>query len=430
MAERLVNDVDWLNEATDIAYRLRKEAVSTDSGIRWIADDLHGDTPESAVVIRGESGVGLYSGSSGIGWFLAHLGNHTGDKELKDFGVQAIMDALHFSQQSLTASSLSLYGGASGVALSALQVGEDIGDQSLTIQARKLALEVASCLMDAEIPMEMDLIGGVAGIVVSLVEFQRRSPSVLISSACTKVGKQIERYALSHWQGIHWKDLHFNPDSVGLCGMAHGVSGIAWALFLLEEVSQEADWNALAMEALRYEKAWFSVANATWADLRGDPNADGWPGNMTAWCHGGIGIAALRLWLLDRLKQPDDYRAMPLLADLGAALHSLRPLVAGAKRQLDLGIPVDVTLCHGIGGAAELFTLAYAHTSLMEHKRAALFTASLCVDCKRVNCGAYTNGVPGAKRVPGLMTGDAGIGAMLMRIHSPKISGSPLLAGC
>lgn len=423
-------DQNWLQEAFSIACALREDAISTDHGIRWIGDDIHGDSPENAVVVRGDTGESLYSGSSGIGWFLAQLGKQLENKPLENFGRQTITDAVRCSQRGLHRGNLSLYSGASGVALSALQVSEALGAADLHAEAWNLAEAIAACLLEEDPPSELDLIGGVAGMMVCLAEFQLRSPSPSLAAACARAGARLRESVLSHWHGSCWGDPHGQEAEVGLCGMAHGTSGIAWALFLWAELSQEDDWAALAEEALRYEKAWFALDSATWADLRGERHGQDWPGSMTAWCHGGIGIAALRLWLLHRAAGRAGLAPGALLADVGAALHSLRPLVAHAKRQLEQQLPFDATLCHGIGGAAELFTLAFETTSLVEHQRAARFTAAACMKSKEINGGLYQSGVPGGKKVPGLMVGDAGIGVMLMRIQSPHICGSPLLAGC
>lgn len=432
MAKRLQPmDPNWLQEAFAIACALREEAITTDAGLRWIGDEIHGDSRENAVVVRGDTGEGLYSGSSGIGWFLAQLGKRLEDRPLEQFGRQALAEAVRCSMRGLHRDTLSLYSGASGVALSALQVSEALGVADLQAQAWHLAEAIATCLLEEDPPHALDLIGGVAGVMVCLAEFQRRSPSPTLAAACARAVARLRDSVLSHWHGSCWKDPHGPEWEVGLCGMAHGTSGIAWALFQWAELSQEEGLGALAVEALRYERAWFSLESASWADLRGEPHGLDWPGAMTAWCHGGIGIAALRLWLLHHgagqagLPPPG-----ALLADVGAALHSLRPLVAQAKRQLEHQHPFDATLCHGIGGAAELFTLAFETTGLVEHQRAARFTAAACIKSKDINGGMYANGVPGGKKVPGLMVGDAGIGVMLMRMQSPGLCGSPLLAGC
>jgi len=195
---------------------------------------------------------------------------------------------------------------------------------------------------------------------------------------------------------------------------------MAWAV-------GEQRYLAAAREAFRYERSWYSPERCAWPDLR-DPKeksiADGtWPGWMTAWCHGALGIGAVRLRLYEA---SGDITA---LAEASAAIQAARLLVMQAGIGLQAGQVSDVTLCHGLGGAAELLLLAYEVFDLHDHLRAARQVGRLCLNVYARNGQTWTCGLRGAEHVPGLFLGLAGIGTTLLRLHDPSVIGSPLLPG-
>lgn len=413
----------YLNAALAIGHRLHAEAQHGSNGMGWHGDDLVGDTPTNAQVVHGDIGPGLYSGAAGIGWFLTHLGQHVADADLVQCGTTALISALKRSRADVAANTLSLYGGASGVALAAMKAGQRLNDVRLKRDARLLARAVAQCIVAGDIPSETDLIGGTAGILVALAAVHRLTPQSELADACRVAGERLLNTAVSDTSGVHWPEPHIGANVPGLCGLAHGVSGIAWALVDAADVTGDERFALLAFEAMSYERSWFSSKTSSWPDLRGGQAAGDGPDTMTAWCHGGIGIAALRLHLYQR---SGDLWA---LAEAGVGLHSARSVVAAARRALNAGQRFDASLCHGLGGAVELFTLAYEVTGVDDHTRAARRTADLCLEMLTANDGRWTNGLRGATKVPGLMVGDAGIGAMMLRLHQPSAISSPLLPG-
>src|SRR5262245_18039785 len=101
------------------------------------------------------------------------------------------------------------------------------------------------------------------------------------------------------------------------------------------------------------------------------------------------------------------------LAEATAAIQAARTIVLHAGPALQRGEAADVTLCHGLAGAAELCLLAYEVLGHEDHWRAARRVADLCLAIHARN-GAWTVGLRGATDVPGLFVGFAGIGAMLL----------------
>jgi hypothetical protein len=64
-----------------------------------------------------------------------------------------------------------------------------------------------------------------------------------------------------------------------------------------------------------------------------------------------------------------------------------------------------------------------------DHLRAARYTGDLCLDNYNVNQKTWIFGLRGAKQIPGLFLGLAGVGTTMLRLHNPGIAQSPMLAG-
>lgn len=416
----------WLHTSLAIGGQLVQDAQRSDRRVSWIGDDLAGNDAVTAQVVQVDTGPGLYSGSAGIGWFLAQLGAYAGETALVRAGVAALSSALAECKTRLGASNLSLFSGASGAAFAALQVAARLDRPNLRRSALSLAKATAAHAAAGRMPDDADLIGGLAGIVVALAAMHRLAPDACFIDACRVACDRLVHLRREHLGGSFWTDAHAARYAPGLCGLGHGASGIAWALYEGAELTGESQFAEVAGDALRYERSWFAASTSNWPDLRDPPteaDVPGWPGSMTAWCHGAIGIGALRWRLYER------FGDLAALAEAGASIHAVRALMARARGALKEGQPSDVTLCHGLGGAVELLLLAFEVTGLEEHHRAAHRVGGLCMDIFKANHETWTTGLVGAKHVPGLMVGTAGIGAMMLRLHDITAIGSPLLPG-
>lgn len=412
----------WLDASVAIGRQLMQGAQRGDGRMSWIGDDLAGSDAATAQVVQVDVGPGLYAGGSGIGWFLAQLGAYVGDTAMVRAGVAGLSSALADCKTRLDASNLSLFSGASGAALAALQVAVRLNRPSLRRRALAMAKASAGHAATGHLPDEADLIGGLAGIVVALTAMHRLAPDPCFIDACRVACDRLVGMRRESLGGSSWPDAH----GPGLCGLAHGTSGIVWALRDAAELTGDYHFAEVAADGLSYERSWFAANESNWPDLRNPPpeeGAPGWPGSMIAWCHGAIGIGALR-WRI--YEQSGDLAA---LAEASASIHAARVLTVWVRRALKEGEPGDVTLCHGLGGAVELLLLAHEITGLEEHHRAAHRVGDLCLEIFRANHRTWTTGLAGAHHVPGLMAGTSGVGATMLRLHDITAIGSPLLPG-
>ena len=412
--------------AIAIGRELVAETVACGHGVTWHGDDLAGESVENVTVTHGPVGSGVYSGAVGIAWFLGHLGADTNETDFVQAAMAGLRYALADGKRALDRTTVSLFAGAVGIALTALEVANRLGQTHLENRALSLARATAKRVKDEQLPEETDLIGGIAGVVIGLLAIHRVAPDPLFLEACRSACDRLLQTKREEWSGFSWPEPHSPDGAPALCGLAHGVSGIGWALAEAARITGEERFQLAASEAFLYERSWFSPERCAWADLRKPPTsgeAPNWPEWTTAWCHGALGIGAVRLRMYELNED------LTALAEAGAAIHAARLLVSTAGNSLRVGQLSDVTLCHGLGGAAELMLLAYEITGLEDHRRAARRVGDLCLEIHRANQGEWTCGLHGAKRVPGLFVGLAGIGATMLRLHDTSLIGSPLLPG-
>lgn len=414
-------DRPFLAGALEIARRLHDSHLADRWGPTWEGDDLLGDRPDTASVVRQAIGPDLYGGRAGIGWFLVHAGVEGGERRFTRLGLAALAAALAVTNGGGDAS---LYSGRLGVLLAARQAakraGAGAGSPDDAAAAAGLAKEVDGAVPDwceqlshTPVPDTSDLLGGAAGQLWGLHLLQEGRRCVLPAAA--ELARRLHASARRRGAGLG-ADWPERTASVGLCGMAHGNSGIALGLLAAAAMLRQPRHARLADAACALERARFDASEANWPDLR-----EGQRSFMQAWCHGGIGIGVHRLVWHRATKRLD------ALAEAGVGLAGARAVVMAAGHAVGRGETLDITPCHGLAGAVDLFVLAHSFSGQAEHTLAAARSAQLLLQA--LHSGKWRPGLAGTTWVPGLMVGLAGAGACLLRVHRDSAIGSPLLAG-
>ncbi len=412
----------FLATAIAIGEQLVRDAEPVDSGISWSGDDLVGSEAASLRVVRGQIGPDLYGGAAGIAWFLGHLAAVTDSGLFAEAALAALRPALSRAGELVRGDSLSLYIGATGIALSAIEVADRLELPELTREATALASGIAVAARSTGAAVETDLLAGSSGVIIGLLAIHRRHPDPALLETCKFLCTQLASDARRAWWGTSWATSETAP---ALCGLGHGMSGVGWALAETAWATNDDDLRALAWEAFRYERSFFSPVRGAWPDLRGvaetgDATQSSW---TAAWCHGAFGIGAVRLRVYEASGD------LSALADASAALQAARAMSVQAARDLQGNMVRDVTLCHGIGGIAELFLLAAEVFGAEDHYRAAGRIGALMQAMFDANGQEWPFGLPDTQYIPGLFLGLAGIGVTMMRLDDPASIGSPLLAG-
>lgn len=415
-------DSPYLPAAIDIARRLVQDALPAGPGVTWEGDEIVGDE-DNHTIVRMRVGSDLYGGTAGIAWFLVHMAPFDPSGAFAGTAAKAMSAALAGARKGLQSKAFSLLSGSTGTALAAIEVADRLKLGRLRRSALLLVRETCKLIARESLHGD-DLIGGAAGIIIGLLAVHRRCGDPVLLDTCRMICEGLLQRARQEWWGSSWPESATVP---ALCGLGHGMSGVGWALAEMAWATGEQGYLAAAREAFRYERSWFSPQWCAWPDLRNPKEqsiAEGtWPGWMTAWCHGALGIGAVRLRLYEASGD------MTALAEASAAIQAAQLAVIHAGVELQAGQVSDVTLCHGLGGAAELLLLAYEVFRLPDHLRAARQVGRLCLNIYARNGQAWPYGLQGADHVPGLFLGLAGIGTTLLRLHDPSATGSPLLPG-
>ncbi|WP_028062596.1 lanthionine synthetase LanC family protein [Solirubrobacter soli] len=409
---------DFLEAAAGIGRAITADAVWHDGGCSWmgaVVEPSDPSRPEYRPV-----GALVYDGTAGIGLFLAQLFTRTGDGDVRRTALGALRHAL-----TRPGTGDGLFAGALGVAWAAREAGALLGEDELVAAgdeftaawaerelraaaetagdagaaARRGAAAAAGAGGPRRVPARRcpDVVLGAAGALAALVAAGE------VEAACV-IGDGLLRDATVNRYGWAWRGASRRRDSFQ-CGAAHGAAGIAWALLELFAATGDERFADAARGAFAYERSWLDVTSGTWPDLR-LPSRRGahTPGMVGTWCYGEAGIALSRL------------RANELLGD-GPHAQDARVATSTTHDHVCTRLPFsidDLSLCHGMAGAADALIEAGDHTTA-----AALGEAAL----ERFGGGDWPCGLLGT--TPGLFRGTSGIGWLFLRLHDPSAD-SPL----
>ncbi|MFM9919581.1 lanthionine synthetase LanC family protein [Lacisediminihabitans sp. H27-G8] len=376
-----------------------------DDGTRvgWLSWEL--DTQGSPAHLVGGR-TNLYDGDAGVAWALAQLARATDRSDLADLAHRAAASALRAVDGQPFGG---LLDSATGVVLAAESAGGAGGAGN--------ALAKAS----TDVPAT-DLTSGLAGLLLA----QSRSLGSRTSDAVTLLAARATRHPV----GVCWADPLAIDDRAArpLLGLAHGNSGIALALaeaaFSDERTADVA--LPLLRDTLRWEAAWFDPIAGGWPDLRSDE-----AGFPTMWCHGGAGIGATRLRLLQLEDAGLDLGsvATSVRAEAEAAVQAcgteLARAAASVPRFGDAALLGGLTLCHGLGASLDVLVLA-AERGAPRHLEAARRFAETIVGALPADPLEWPSGVRAEGSVS-LFLGVAGAAVVLARLLHPERVASPSL---
>ncbi|WP_353952247.1 lanthionine synthetase LanC family protein [Knoellia sp. S7-12] len=389
----------------DAAHRcvdlLVRTAVIDRDGPTWPAWEVGPDGRALGVVAGRRS---LYDGDAGVVWALTHLGTalHRPDAvELAASGARSLLQARPTDVDA--------------------PAGLLVGEAGVDLLAR------SGDRVEARWSDSTDLTDGLAGVLLGLARARRHE-----DHARGIVAELRHRSRVEAW-GRSWPDLRLPGDSARpLCGLAHGASGIAWALAEAAAVWPRLAPAALELagEALAWEASWSDPARGGWPDLReGDVT---WP---DLWCHGAAGAGAIRLRLLELgasgLQLPwslDTTRAEAEMAvqRCGGAMNDAaqRAQAHGAD-----AVAAGWTLCHGAGGPAGVVALAADIFGVPDHREQAVAAAAAHVRTAPVDPEEWPCGLQGADGDVSLATGVAGTAMVLADLAQPGTVPSLVLLG-
>ena len=403
------SDGVFLDAAASIARSIMADAVWHNGRCSWVGAVTR---PSGLTAAEYHAlGPSLYGGTAGVGLFLAQIAKATGDGSFRRTAVGALLHATASAKLSLVSSRDGFHAGSLGVAWAAARAAVLLEDGELHARAVALSAQPDVPSGPQRCP---DLIAGMAGSALGrlaladelgdprLVEQARATGEILLSRATVTL------------HGWSWA----GPDRrypVHLCGISHGAAGIGWALLELFAATGDDRFRAGATGAFAYERSWLDQSAGRWPDLRirgqrRGPLAPIDSGTAGTWCHGEAGIAFTRLRAVTVLGPG------PHLGDAEIALETTRRHVADA---LAYAID-DLSLCHGLGGAADVLLHAAAAFSLRWRQVTQVVTELGHVMLERyADRGRPWAGGTEGGTTPGLFLGLSGIGWLFLRLHDP-----------
>ena len=418
----------FLDGAGAIAGQLVAEAIWHEDRCTWMGDAVVADGESWAVGAQSCNGD-VYGGTAGVGLFLARWANAAGDRGAARTALGASRHAVRVAR-GLGLGSGGLFTGAVGTAWAAMSVADALDDPVLSAVSREFASDAAEAVITTPAG-DNDLLGGEAGSIVAVLALADAcggdSPWLEAAGAAAR---RLLAGATRSGLGWHWP----GPGAAspyGLCGLAHGTSGIALAFLLLSARTGDDAYTDAAGRALAYERRWYRGKATGWPDLRERSLTDLALGRgltyPALWCHGAAGAGLVRL-----VAFAHDGEAASL-AEAGATLQASRVaaaqvLRAVAERPEAPGDSANWSLCHGLMGIAELMVSASTYLREPVHLGAARRLGERALS-DRAAFGAWRCGVRSGGETPGLFLGLAGIGTTLLRLHDPGLAPSPVLAG-
>jgi type 2 lantibiotic biosynthesis protein LanM len=387
------NNDQLLGAAKAAGERLETLALRSAEDVSWIGLALTKKDTWSLVPL----GLDLYNGLPGVAFFLAYLGKVSQEIRYTTLARRAAETIRRqLSALPLHHFPVGAFEGLGGIIYLFTHLGILWDEQELLLEATRLA-ESSRALISYD--RKFDITGGSAGCIMCLLALQSVTPCEKTLAAALECGDHLLSHAQAVGDSMAWEP-HF-PAKAPLAGLAHGASGIAFALLELSASTGEKRFSEAAWKAVQYENSLFSIERKNWLDLREPINGSD-QAFMAGWCHGAPGIALARLRALQHIDS--------------VAIRN--DIAAGLETTLGEGFRGDHSLCHGSVGNLE--PLLQASEVLDRATWTQHINRVSAEILQSIDDHGWLCGVPLGVESPGLMTGLAGIGYGLLRVADPS----------
>ena len=393
-----------LEVAERIGYGIARRALWGGDRCTWLdaIPVMPGQNPATSTT----SGAEPYSGTSGIGLFLAQLAARVDDPLLKKTARGALRHAIARTDDQ-TLLPLGFYSGPAGAGAALVLAGRELGDDSLLQAGRALLARVE---LTSEYAEATDVINGAAGTVLALAVAADAldGDAALLARARTAAEQLLARGMRDARGTLSWNTMR--DKRANLTGFAHGAAGIAHALLALHAVAPDPVLHEAAAAAFAYERSAFDPARANWPDFRVMPGEPPGPlGYGVAWCHGAVGIVRSRLFA-------EHAGGFAVADEIDAGLGTSAAQVEAWYRDPN----ADFTLCHGVFGMLD---------ALLEGVRSGRTVYAPVLErvvgdaTRRFHDGEapWPSGLMSREQIDGLLLGTAGIGHVYLRLADPSL---------
>ncbi|WP_164491689.1 type 2 lanthipeptide synthetase LanM family protein [Staphylospora marina] len=387
---------EFLREAEKIGDYLLSKAISGfdeetgEEDATWISTTLEG----TGEILWQISPVGndLYNGNSGIALFLAFLSELTGRSDFREAAAKALVPVRKAVRKfgEHPGWSIGPFNGAGGYLHAMNLLAALWKDEALRNEVERGLDGFLKMIPQDRL---YDFIGGSAGALFVLLGIHRRTGNRLALEGAGLCAEHLLKHAERAETGIGWR---LPWEKAPYTGFAHGVSGVACALFEWYRLSGDDRFKEAVSQALEYERSFFDEAAGNWKT----------PGRDTpsvAWCHGAPGILLGRLML-----KRSGFEDERLEEELGIALETT----------LNRGFGNNRSLCHGDFG--QIGILRFASEVLGDGRLSQWADSAAAQVLNVIREQGFRCGVSRGVEAAGLMVGLAGIGYGLMMQSAPS----------
>ncbi|WP_167399223.1 type 2 lanthipeptide synthetase LanM [Planococcus maitriensis] len=349
--------------------------------------------------VDGENKVKLspisYSLYDSLGLLVNFLMYHrmTQEKKYLDYAKKGLEGVLSiYPYQSLIDNgTLSVFNGAGGYLYVLECFYNATGD---TVYFDRL-IELSKALKKSEHQLEeADFTSGLSGLVYLFAQLYEKHQYPVFREAAIRFGAKLKA------------GQEQNPTQ--LCGLAHGLSGVAMAFMALHKMTGQEQYLNQAKKCILKENQHFVEATSNWKDLRTEHYLQ----DTVYWCHGAPGIALARLSILTALKNSDE-------TEFATAVES--DLMGAVKKIMKDGFDPELgdSLCHGRYGNLDILieinrVLKSQDIEQFIHRQSKGILSDLAA-------GHYRSGAASHLPIHNFMLGTYGIDHVLMRMHQPDL---------
>jgi type 2 lantibiotic biosynthesis protein LanM len=277
--------------------------------------------------------MNLYSGTAGVGLFMAALAAVTGDDTFKSASMSTVEHLRQFldrpdAQEALQAAPLGACDGIGSIVYGLSWMGRLLEDPSIVDLAVRFSQHISEWKIASD--PHLDVTGGAAGAILGLLALHQQAPDAGSLDLAVRCGDHlIMNQIATPGGGGAWpvQGKHF------LAGFAHGAAGIAYALIRLAQLTGKPELQDAAERGHRYERILFSPAKGNWPvvvrrSVEGVPERSKF---MTAWCHGAPGVGLARALVFDVVREDE------ILDEIDAAIRTTAHLELSGSDHLCCG---------------------------------------------------------------------------------------------
>ncbi len=376
----------FLDAAIAAGEQLKSSAVVHPNGsVSWVSLRFK---LESQAADAGHYNLGLveddlYSGLSGVIFFLAYLGSITADPECTRLARGGLQMLERRIASTPSYPQMGAFTGLAGFIYLYVHLAEIWQDAELLRQAERLLPALENLIGEDK---DLDFIGGAAGCIPPLLSLWKHSGSMQALALAKKCGELLLSSSTVE------KERRLFPNLVMPRGFSHGHSGVAFALSELAHATGQDNFLQAALQTARHERD--LLGDAHWTDIPERPQA-------ATWCHGAPGIALARVAMEKRFPHEEE-----ISADAERAVQAT----------LNAPLLENQILCHGSLGNLETLLCAGARHGVLPSVISTKAQAIL----QEVRQRGWVSPLPPEVMEVGLMKGLAGIGYGFLRLAAEK----------